>query len=201
MKLKPLSLDKIQRLIVDIQKVERNHRIPNSERHENVAEHSFSVAILCWRIFEAVKPPLDLTKILQYALVHDFSERGSKYDINTYASTEERNTKKQLELAELKKISDEFKDFKNLVEIINDYEKAGQEALFVWSVDKMQSIILGEIDDWRPYVSYGVTYKQFFNKGEEFLNKCSPYVKDIFKEVFDSSCDTYYDNPNKKSLV
>lgn len=201
MKPKTLSLDAIQRLVVDIQKVERNHSIPDTDRRENVAEHSFSVAILCWRIFEAVKPPLDVSKILKYALIHDFTERGLKTDVNTYAQANERSAKKERELIELKKISSEFKDFDDFILMLNGYEDLDEEALFVWSVDKMQAIILGEIDGWRPYMSYGVTYEQFCGKIEELITKSSPYLKEIFKEVFESARETYYDNPNRKKFT
>jgi putative hydrolases of HD superfamily len=195
-----LSLDILQRLVIDIQKVERNHSIPETDRHENVAEHSFSVAMLCWRIFEAVKPPLDISKILKYALVHDFTERGLTSDVNTYAPTEERTRKKEKELIELEKMSSEFQDFADFVSVLHEYEKLNEEALFVWSIDKMQAIILGEIDNWRPYASYGISYEQFRNKGEEFITKCSPYIRDVFTEVFENASETYYDNPNKKNL-
>lgn len=199
MRPKPLSLDDIQRLVDDMQKVERNHSIPGTERHENVVEHSFSVAMLCWRIFEATKPPLDLQKILKYALVHDFPERGLGTDINTYAGKEERARKKEREAAELQKINREFTGFSGFIEALNNYEELDEEAFFVWSVDKMQAIILGEIDNWRPYRSYGVTYEQFCEKIEEFISESSPYVKDIFREVFESARETYYDNPDRRA--
>ncbi len=201
MKTKTLSLDAIQRLVVDIQKVERHHSIPDTDRHENVAEHSFSVAILCWRIYEAVNPPLDISKILKYALIHDFTERGLKADVNTYAQKGERNVKKERELFELKKISSEFEDFDDFILMLNGYEGLDEEALFVWSVDKMQAIILGKIDGWRPYMSYGVTYEQFCVKIEGFIIKCSPHVREIFKEVFETAKETYYDNPDKKKIT
>jgi len=194
---KPLSLDKVQQLAVDIQKVERNHCIPGTDRPENVAEHSFSVAMLCWRIFDAVNPPLDFSKIMKYALAHDLSERGLKADTNTYANKEERAKKKEYEAEELEKISAELSDFKGLVEAANNYETLDEEALFVWSVDKMQAVILGEMDDWRPYESYGVTYGQFCEKMEQFISASSPFVKDVLREVFESARKTYYDNPDR----
>jgi 5'-deoxynucleotidase YfbR-like HD superfamily hydrolase len=191
------DLEKVQQLVLDIIKVERNHSIPGTNRRENVIEHTFSVTMLCWRIYEIVRPPLDMSKIFKYVLIHDFSERGYKVDVNTYASKEEKDLKKKQEAAEVKKLSTEFGNFEDFVHILNNYEKiADDEALFVWSVDKMQGIILGGIDKWRPYASYGVTYKQFCDKGDEFLARCSPYVKDIFIKLMDDSCKTYYDNPN-----
>ena len=194
------DLNKVEHLVLDILSVERNHSIPGTERHENVVEHSFSVAILCWKIYEVTQPPLDMGKIIKYALSHDFLERGYKTDTNTYASADEKKLKKLREATELKKISQEFKNFDDLISTLSNYEKmADAEALFVWSVDKMQSIILGGIDHWRPYEAYGVTYEQFHAKGEEFLSKCSPYLKDIFMEVHTRSCETYYDQPKDKS--
>lgn len=190
------DLNKIQNLVLDILNIERNHSIPGTTRHENVAEHSFSTAILCWKIFEVIKPPLDISKIFKYALSHDFLERGYKTDTNTYASSNERALKKQREALEFQKISKEFSDFDDLISTINSYEgMSDDEALFVWSVDKMQSIILACIDGWRPYKAYGVTYEQFRLKGEEFLSKCSPYLKEIFAEVHTKSCEVYYDQP------
>ncbi len=190
------ELKQIQQLVIDIIKVERNHFIPKTKRHENVVEHSFSLAILCWKIFEMVKPPLNITKILKYALAHDFIERGQSQDVNTYAKENERQTKKERENEELTKLSFEFEDFADLTTTLKNYEtQIDEESLFVWTVDKMQEIVLGQIDDWRPYADYGVKYKQFCDKCEEFLVKSSPYLKNIFVEVFEESKKTYYDRP------
>lgn len=194
------SLEHIQELVLDIIRVERNHSIPNTNRHENVVEHSFSVALLCWKIYDLVKPPLNLEKIFKYSLVHDFLERGQNRDVNTYAPKDERAAKKERETDELKKLLSEFSDFGDFPRILVDYEaRLDEESLFVWSVDKMQQIILGQMDKWRPYVGYGVTYDQFLEKNEEFLRKCSPYVKEIYRKAFEDSCTTYFDNPNVAS--
>ncbi|MFH1246434.1 MAG: HD domain-containing protein, partial [Candidatus Liptonbacteria bacterium] len=186
----------VQKLILDIVEVKRNHRIPGTERRENVVEHSFSVAMLCWKIFDVVKPPLDLATILKYALIHDFSERGQGYDVNSYASETDRNSKKNRETEELKKINNEFRGFEDFTRTLIGYEShSDQEALFVWSVDKMQHIILGKIDNWRPYAICGIKYNQFCEKNEEYIERCSPHVKDIFRRAFERVRKTYYDQP------
>jgi 5'-deoxynucleotidase YfbR-like HD superfamily hydrolase len=198
MKTSTNDLNNIQRLVLDILNVERNHSIPDTERHENVVEHSYSVAILCWKIYEATHPPLNSEKILKYSLSHDMVERGLNKDTNTYAGADERKLKKIREADEFKKISKEFENFDDLVSTISNYENmVDEETLFVWSVDKMQGIILGSIDSWKPYKAYGVTHEQFRAKGEEFLSKCSPYLKDIFIELHTKSCEVYYDQPEK----
>ena len=192
------DLEKLQTLIIDILRVERNHRIPESERRENVVEHSFSVAMLSWRIFDALHPPLDLNKIFKYALVHDFSERGQKYDVNTYASAPEREAKKKYEDAELEKISSEMVKFTDFVHTLQAYEECkDEEALFVWCVDKLQARVLGSIDKWRPYRLYGVTYEQFCTQSERIIGKCPPYLKDLFASMFKYYESIYYDQPSK----
>ena len=194
------TLENIQKLVLEIIAVERNHSIPGTERHENVVEHSFSLAMLCWRIFEVVKPHLDIALILKYALIHDFTERGQRQDVNTYAKERERDNKKKLERDEFTKLSEEFADFENFMETLANYEACiDDEALFVWSVDKMQAIILGQIDNWRPYAGYGVSYEQYCNKIDEFIKRCSPFVRDIFMKVYEASKKTYYDNPVNKA--
>jgi 5'-deoxynucleotidase YfbR-like HD superfamily hydrolase len=190
------KLEQIQKLVLDIIKVERNHYIYGTERRENVVEHSFSLAMLCWRIFEIVKPPLDQTKIFKYALVHDFVERGQNKDTNTYADQNERQSKKEREREEIAKLFTEFNDFTDFVNILKNYEmKNDEEALFVWSIDKIQAKILGQIDNWRPYSEYGITYKEYCEKSEEFLERCSPCLKNIFEEVYEETKKTYYDKP------
>jgi len=190
------KLKQLQQLVLDIIKVERNHYIPQTKRRENVVEHSLSLAVLCWKIFEIVRPPLDIAKILKYALVHDFTERGQANDVNTYAKDEERQIKKKIEAEELLKLSIEFKDFTDFIDKLKNYEECSdEEALFVWSVDKIQARILGSIDNWRPYKEYGIPYKQFSDKGEEILAKCSPCLKDLFSKFFEENNGTYYDRP------
>ncbi|KKS99593.1 MAG: Metal dependent phosphohydrolase [Candidatus Nomurabacteria bacterium GW2011_GWF2_43_8] len=192
------KLKQLEELMVDIMKVNRNHYIPQTNRRENVVEHSFSLAMFCWRIFNIIRPPLDIEKILKYALVHDLIERGQGQDVNTYAKEEERRAKKEKEGEELKKLSLEFGDFSEFIETLKNYEiKNDEEAQFVWGVDKVQSIVLGYIDGWRPYREYGVSYQQFCDKGEEFLTR-SPYLKDIFEEVLEEAKQTYYDRPKNK---
>lgn len=190
------ELTQIQELVLSILDVKRNHRIPGTERRENVVEHSFSVALLCWKLYSALKPDLDLGKILTYAFVHDFTERGQDYDTNTYASQSERSAKEEREKKEIEKISNEFGNFTEMVTMLNTYETfADEESRFVWAVDKMQSMILGGLDNWRPYELYGVKYDKFLDKGNEFVSKCPSCLKEVMQEVVAESCKTYYDQP------
>ena len=186
------KLARVQNLVTDIASIKRNHYIPGTDNRENVVEHSLSVAVFSWRLYEEVKPPLDLSLVLKYAIAHDFLERGLKTDTNTYATKEEKAAKTEYEAGVLKKLSAEFDDFIDMTETVRQYDTLeDEESHFVWSADKLQALIMGSIDDWRCYYEFGVSYEQFCNKNQELLAKCSPYLKDIFQTVITESEATY----------
>ena len=191
-----ITLTQIQQLVLDVQKIERNHNIPGTDKHENVLEHCYAVSMLCWKLHNALRLDLDLEKIFKYCLAHDFLERGLLKDINTYADTKTREEKKEREAMELVKLRKEFGDFPEMIQTIDDYENmVDEEARFVWAVDKMQAIILGEIDDWRPYRRVNITYQQFTDKGDEFMEKCPDFLKETLNEVNEYSRKMFYDQP------
>ena len=180
-------------MVLDVAAIERNHTFVGSDRHENDIEHSFTVALLCWYICDRHNLKLDQAKVLKYAMAHDFVERYAG-DTNTYASESDRRRKVQLEEAALERLSNEFSEFENLVNTMRAYEdKADDESLFVWTVDKMQQLILGDMDGWRPYQNIHVSYKHFEQKVTEQMGKASPYCKEIFTILFDYCKTTYYD--------
>src|SRR5882724_3716843 len=122
MKMRPHNtLFSLQQMVLDLAAIDRNHMHVGSERHENDVEHSFMVGLLCWFICERHKLNLDQAKVLKYAMAHDFVERYAG-DTNTYASVSDRQRKIELEQAALKKLSYEFNDFEDLVEIMQAYE-------------------------------------------------------------------------------
>ncbi len=190
----PLLFD-LQALVVDMALIHRMHFLTGQERNENDIEHSFAVAMLCWYICDLHRLPLDLAKVLKYALIHDFPERYAG-DTNSFGSADERANKVIREKAALKRLNREFKHFGDLRSSLEAYEaKHDEEALFVWTVDKMQAMILADIDGWRPYRNYGVSYERFLAKHSEQLATCSRYCKEIFAELLEYCKATYYDQP------
>lgn len=153
--------------------------------------------MLCWLICDKYKLKLDIAKVLKYALAHDFVERYAG-DVNSFATKKERSEKVKREKAALQRFDKEFKDFNDLVATMNGYEaKTDNEALFVWTVDKMQAYIMGDLDDWRPYKKLGISYESFIEKHAEQLAVCSPRCKEIFTELLDYCKTTFYDSPPK----
>src|SRR5580765_2727377 len=190
----PMLFD-LQNLIVKLTSINRHHYITDKNEHENDIEHSFAVVVLCWYIYDAVQPPLDLSVILKCALSHDFVEAYAG-DVSAFAPTQERVQKVENEKIALERLSDDYYGFKNLVASMQSYEsKSNEESLFVWTVDKMQALILGSLDEWRPYIEDCITFEDFSNKYSELLKRSSPYCRELFESLITYSKSTYYEQP------
>lgn len=182
---------KIQQVVLDTASIDRYHYHPNTNRHENVAEHSFSVVALVWFVHSKVRSKTDLVKVLQYAVAHDFVEIYAG-DTNTYANPEERQQKEVREKVSLNRLSSELQFFPDLVKRLREYQElSNEEARFVWAVDKMQSVILGQMDNWRPYRENKVNLRQFSQKMDEFISKSPSELREIFSELVSWAKQTY----------
>ena len=196
------ALFQTQQLALDVMSVQRNHQIPGDTRQENVVEHSYGVALLAWQLHGAYAPELSLPTVLQYCLVHDSPERGLERDTNTYASPEERLQKDRREKEQVRLMGAEFGgDFPDLVDAINRYQaQVDEEGIFVYTVDKMQAIIMAMMDDWRAYrtaVPGGITFEDFQKKNRELLGRSSRFLTDIFVDLVTHAEADYFANPNK----
>ncbi len=190
----PLFFD-LQQMIIDLSLIDRNHYLAKTSRRENDTEHSMTVALLSWYIHDRHKINLDIAMILKYSISHDFVERYAG-DVNTFASASARAAKIQSEQQSLERLSREFSGFPDMVTSMQNYEhKQDEESLFVWTVDKMQALIMGDMDGWRPYAELEITYEQFCDKYKELLEGSSPYCQEIFEGLIEYCKTTYYDQP------
>ncbi len=187
------TLFSLQQMIIDLSLIDRNHYLAGNTRRENDIEHSMIVAVLCWYIHDRYTLDLDIAKILKYAISHDFVERYAG-DVSTFASAEERINKAAREKESLARLTAEFTTFSDMTNAMSDYEtKQDEESLFVWTVDKIQALIMGDMDNWRPYSEQSITYAQFTAKYEELLATSSVHCKYIFDGLIEYSKTTYYD--------
>lgn len=130
------KLENFMRLLHGVQRVKRVSRRPDEKEMTNTAEHTFELALLAWYVVTTQKLPLDLEKVLQFALAHDVIEA---YAGDTPAYDEEaKKTKAVREAAALALIEAEFPEFIDLTETIHAYEKrTSPEARFVYALDKL----------------------------------------------------------------
>lgn len=190
----PLLFD-LQQMMADLSLIDRKHYIPKTKRHENDIEHSFTVTLLCWYVHEKLQLKLDISKIFKYAMAHDFVERYAG-DTSSFASKAARAEKIVREQAALSRLSAEFSEFEDLVNTMQRYEsKADEESLFVWTVDKMQQLIMGDLDDWTCYKEDEISYQRFTDNYVEIAQKGSVYCREMFEAILDY-CRTTYQNAN-----
>ncbi len=193
---KPYSiLYELQKMTADLSLIDRRHYIPGTDRRENDTEHSLTVALLCWYIHDKFEVPLDIARILKYAITHDFVERYAG-DVPSFAPQAERDAKVVREKESLDKLSTEFEDFSDMVLVMQNYElRHDEESLFVWTVDKMQQLVAGDLDTWRCYAEEPISYERFVDKYTEMVRNASPHCKVIFEGILEYSTATYYDKP------
>lgn len=138
---------------------------------------------------------LDQALVFKYAMAHDFVEKYAG-DVNTFASEQERSAKAAREQEAIITLESDFPNFPDMTKLLSQYDqKTTEEALFVWTVDKIQAIVLGGLDNWRPYKHVNVTYEAFCDKYQEIIDAGSPYCKQILESIFEYSKSTYYDKP------
>lgn len=184
----------LQALLVNFAQVNRNHNIAGTERRENDAEHTLSVAYLAWYMLEACsETSLDTVKVLKYALVHDIVEVYAG-DVNSFAPESARAQKELDEAKAQQQLNEEFASFTGFTEALNDYQARdddNEEVLFVWSADKVQALIMDELDDWGAHIRIGVSYEAFCEKWQTFITQCSPYCAAMVESLVAYSIDSY----------
>lgn len=157
-------------LLHTFQSVERVIYAPDLARKENDAEHSYSLAMLCWYLNDALKLNLDKNKLLAYSLTHDFVE---VYAGDTYVFDHEGKKTKHLREEEARlRIANEFPEFKELHETIEKYEnREDPEAVFVHAMDKLIPLITN-------YLQKGYTWKEMSVRREDLYALKRETIKD-----------------------
>lgn len=184
-------LFELQQLTIDLSLINRKHYLPGTKRNENDLEHSFTVALLSWYLYEKIQPNLNVALILKYAMAHDFVERYAG-DVSSFASQQAREAKVIKEQEALTRLAGELSEFPNLIETMQQYEKkSDEESLFVWTVDKIQQLIMGDLDNWACYKEDGISYDRFVEKYIDICAKGSQHCKEIFTSIIEYCKTTY----------
>ena len=103
---------------------------------ETSSEHSYQVAMVAWFLIEQDKLKLNKEICLMYALAHDLVEI---YAEDTFIFNKKKKVSKhEREKEALIKIKKRFSKFKNLIKIIQNYEKKkDEESNFIYILDKL----------------------------------------------------------------
>ena len=123
------------RLLHKVQNVKRVARVPDEAEYRNTAEHTFELVLLCWYTASTNGIDLDHEKVLKYALAHDLIEAYSG-DAPAY-DADGQKTKAIREKEALERLTREFTEFPELLEVIHAYEeREDAESRFVYAIDK-----------------------------------------------------------------
>lgn len=122
----------------------RTHRVVKAhdgDRLENDAEHSHQLAVLAMYVISVKKLPLNLEKVISYALVHDLVEIYAG-DTDAFGTEEDKLTKHKRETEAQEKLKQEFPEFEELHKLIQEYEeKNDPESRFLSSLDKVLPVV------------------------------------------------------------
>lgn len=170
-------------------RIERATTVPfDLKRHENDAEHSFSLGVMALCIAPIVDRELDLPRIGTYALVHDLAEIYAG-DTPVYSDPKTRAAKPKRERIARAKLHEKFgHDFPWLLSYLDDYvDMKDEESKFVYALDKLLphvSVIIANHHPARPsWQAYVASEKIAREKIAAHYPKLS--------EVFDELCQMY----------
>ena len=172
------DLFKLQNLMSDFAKIKRAVYHPN-HKAENDPEHSLTLAFAAWHLARD-NESLDMTKVIQYAMVHDLVEI---YAGDTPAFSEKVASKASREKAALEEIRANFPEFPEICAAIDDYENlANEEAKFVYALDKLMPPIVNLVADDYGWKKHEMNPSRMNDIRKEKV-KISPEIEEIDKEV------------------
>lgn len=190
----------LQALINDFAAVRRSHYLPGTDERENDIHHSFSVAMLAWFVHDRLELGLDMEKVMKYALVHDLVEVYAG-DTNAYADARTREHKKTMEAASLEKIEAEFRTiFPDLTSCIRAYEaRSDAEARFVWTIDKMQAMVQGKADAYRPFYEQGLRSTDVRRVHGSHAKEAYPPARAHYEEILEAFLKDFDDGRSDRN--
>ena len=148
-----------------LKSINRQSYIANGSKHENDAEHSWHMALMCMLLSEHSEQKFDILKTMSMVLIHDAVEIDAG---DTYAYDEEGNlSKKERELKAAERIfnilpEEQAKEMRALWDEFE--EKETNEAKFANALDRLQPIILNHLTDGRAWREHKVKKSQVQNR-------------------------------------
>jgi putative hydrolases of HD superfamily len=165
-------------------RVERMVLLPESNRYENDAEHTFQLALMVWYVADLLQVDLNRELLFKFALVHDLVEVYAG-DVSSFADEAARKNKVINERAALEKITQLFPEWPVLPELIHAYEaKDNAEANFVSAIDKLlptMNVLLAGGKSWKEQ---GITLAMLRRFKEEKMS-IFPQINQLFEVLLE----------------
>lgn len=147
------------KMLHQFQAIQRDIDVPE-DRGENDVEHSYQLTMICWYLIDRNKLPLDMPRVLMYALAHDLVEVHAG-DVNPLtADSHTMAQKPKVEQQAADRLQRDFPEVPTLHEVIHMYEKkTDAESRFVYVVDKVLPIMNVYLHGGSWYKEHGITEK------------------------------------------
>lgn len=161
-------LQKQMDFILEVDKLKNIYRqsyVSDGTRHEEDADHSWHLALMCLLLSEHANEEIDVLKTMGMVLIHDIVEIDAG---DTYAYDDAGNvTKREREVKAADRIfnilpEDQAKYLRDLWEEFE--EGKSKEALFALTLDKVQPVMLNDATDGRAWQEHGVFKSQIMNR-------------------------------------
>lgn len=175
-------------------RIERATTVPfDQKRHENDAEHSFSLGVAALCVAPLVDGNLDLARIGTYALVHDLAEIYAG-DTPVYSDPATRAAKPKRERIAHVKLQQNFgNDFPWLLKYLDDYVALkDEESKFVYALDKILPHVSVIIAEYHPARPTWRAYKASEKIAREKVSAKYPKLSQVFEEL----CQKYANMPH-----
>lgn len=160
--------------IMEIDKLKNVYRqsyVSDGSRHEEDADHSWHLALMCLLLSEYANEDIDVLRTMSMVLIHDIIEIDAG---DTYAYDEVGNvTKRKRE----EKAADRIFNIlpqdqaKYLRELWEEFEEGKtNEARFAITLDKVQPLMLNDATNGRAWQEHGVRLSQIMERNKTTSN-------------------------------
>lgn len=190
----------VQELVLPFYEIERDMALPiHHRRHENDAEHSWSLGLVACALAHHIDPLLNVGIVSQLALVHDLVEIHSG-DTSVWDTTG-LQTKKQREAEALKILKTKCAYFPWIIETIEIYEKKEtNEARYLSAFDKFLPFVIRRLDKGRGYIEKRLTKEQFdaglvSNCQKGHIHPGAAEYYEAIRAVLDAHPEYFYQTP------
>lgn len=175
----------LQLEIIQLAEIERLIYFPDrakKDRKENDVEHSYSLAMTAWYLSQYF-PELDKSRLLQYALIHDFVEIHAGDVMAIGRTKQEEELKNKREKLALEKLKKDWPDFKDLTESIEKYEKKySDEAKFIYALDKIMPVLLNLLSQGKTWKIHNMAREEVIENKKEKV-KVSDEINELWKTL------------------
>jgi 5'-deoxynucleotidase YfbR-like HD superfamily hydrolase len=178
-------LQLVSKLALPPYQIERATTVPfDRARHENDAEHSFSLGIIALCVAPLFDEKLDLSRICTYALIHDLQEIYAG-DTPIYSDPQLLASKPEREQAARTELRRQFGEtFPWFIEYIDNYvHLKDDESKFVYALDKMLPHTFVILGNYHPAKPTWQTYKQVESVARAKISTSYPNLSQLFDEL------------------